>query len=445
MRSTLLKATAALMVTLVAWTTQAAPQGPTFTNLVIQGFLKNNLGTAINGSLTTVTMTVNQNGSPIASFAANQTLVVSNGAYSHSLTIPADAFYNGGAGAVTVAVSVPAQTLTNSQTLSFTLNSATVPTAFVAERVAPVNTTDTTIGGSIAVGKVVVLGQDGKLPAVDGGNITNISGSVISGSISSATVPASQLTSGSFPVGVSIPASQITAGALPSGISILPTSLSGGTIPSSVMVLPASISVGTLPVGVSLPLGNLVAGTLPSNVSVPLANLDAGTLPSNVSLPLASLVAGTLPANVSVLPTNMSIGTLPTHVSVPDANIYPSVQALTQGAGNITTANGARVIMLTTSANVSVTTINGCNSGLYAQGSILTLIVAGGSGAHSVAFVDTPVATATADSIVVLAAANYATAATANGTARGSTYQIMCTTLVGTRKWVEISRSINSN
>ncbi|HMN69716.1 MAG TPA: LCCL domain-containing protein, partial [Bdellovibrionales bacterium] len=103
-------------------------------------------------------------------------------------------------------------------------------------------------------------------------------------------------------------------------------------------------------------------------------------------------------------------------------------------------ANGAGTILLTqTSGTSGVTTITGCDSGLYAQGQRLTIVVVGRA-AGTLTLSDTAVGTATADSMVLSGSLSIS-----NPTAVGSTLTLMCTTIDSTKRWVELARSWNVN
>ncbi|MGZ3723534.1 MAG: hypothetical protein ACXVA9_11415, partial [Bdellovibrionales bacterium] len=116
----------------------------------------------------------------------------------------------------------------------------------------------------------------------------------------------------------------------------------------------------------------------------------------------------------------------------------------TGGAFNITTADGSSAIFFTVNtSNTTTATINGCSTGVYPQGALLTVIVVGGGGAFSWTVTNATMAALAVDQILLNGAVTYATAATANGTARGSSLTLMCSTVNAVKAWVEVGRNIH--
>lgn len=156
-----------------------------------------------------------------------------------------------------------------------------------------------------------------------------------------------------------------------------------------------------------------------------------------------ALTAGSTSGSISVTPGATS-GTF-----TGTKTYQGGVQAITTltGANQTLALDGSEVVTITATSGAGATTVQtltGCNSGLYPNGGKVTLVVIGNSGAGTVGFVDTTVATATPDLMTLNAAANLVSGA-ANGVGRGVSLTLMCLNFVGVKKWVEVGRSANSN
>lgn len=125
-----------------------------------------------------------------------------------------------------------------------------------------------------------------------------------------------------------------------------------------------------------------------------------------------------------------------------DKGFRPGAESISHSGSSITPTMGANILLLTLTGGGAISTITGCNSELYAQGQSVTIILVGATGGYSFSFSDTSVGSLTTDSIVLTGAYSVSSA---NGTGRGSTLTLVCTTIDGVKKWVEVSRSINSN
>jgi hypothetical protein len=185
------------------------------------------------------------------------------------------------------------------------------------------------------------------------------------------------------------------------------------------------------------------AGTYGANVSISGGNsatTGATALGGNITLSGGLSTAGTGGGIYIVPGTGGTKGVF----AGTKAAYSGGVQALTGTGGAYTiAADGSSLIRFTAGTSATTTaTITGCNSGLYPQGAILTIMVVGG-GAWAMNYTDTAVAAATADQIVLSGA--YATGATTSTTARGSTITLMCTTVITNKVWVEVARMINAS
>jgi hypothetical protein len=123
-----------------------------------------------------------------------------------------------------------------------------------------------------------------------------------------------------------------------------------------------------------------------------------------------------------------------------------SSQSVSIGSGATTfAADGSGIVLMTESGGSAsnISTITGCNSGAVRQGQVIKFIaIVFTSGA--IAFIDTAVGTATADSIII--AGNTSTNNIVLSAATvGSSFTLICTTIASTKRWVEISRSLNTN
>jgi len=280
----------------------------------------------------------------------------------------------------------------------------------------------------------------GTLPAISGANLTNLSAANLTGTLPALSganltnLPAANLT-GTLPALdgsalTNLNATNLASGTVPA--ARIPTTLSGATTFSAAgtaLTVTNNASVGgTLGVTGNTTLGGTL--TLPNTATI----TSAGTTSAAVTISATGAGGG-----VTITP-NAASGTF-----TGSKGYAGGTQSVTGTGGAYNPAGDGSAVMLFTAntSNTTIATISGCNSGLYAQGQMLTFILVGGGGAFSVTFTDTAVGTATADAITLSAA--YATGAFASTTARGSTLQLVCTTIAGTKKWVEVSRSINAN
>ncbi len=155
----------------------------------------------------------------------------------------------------------------------------------------------------------------------DGSQITNVAAANISGNLTNANIPATRITAGALPSGITLPATQITAGNLPSGVN-LPGSQITGNIPA------ASVS-GNL-TAANIAATRITAGALPSGVTLPATQLTSGSLPAGITLPATQLtgivdngIVGGLSANAIVFAdsTGNKITNDTTKISLSGSNV----------------------------------------------------------------------------------------------------------------------------
>lgn len=109
------------------------------------------------------------------------------------------------------------------------------------------------------------------------------------------TLAATQLTSGAIPAGVTLAATQLTTGAIPAGVTLAASQLSAGTVPAGVVVDGSLISTGTVAaarLGVGYNAASLGGTNLAPGVAVNSAQVSSG-------YPASQLAAGTFAAGVT--------------------------------------------------------------------------------------------------------------------------------------------------
>jgi hypothetical protein len=146
---------------------------------------------------------------------------------------------------------------------------------------------------------------------------------------------------------------------------------------------------------------------------------------------------------------NVGIGTTAPGVPL-EVNGLAKVKGLasasqTVGLSSVSTfaADGSGVILLTqTTGTNTIGTITGCNSGAVGQGQIVNVIAVGWA-AGSTVLSDTAVGSAIADNMILNS--NVTFTLVSSLATRGSSIQLLCTTINSVKAWVEVGRSANTN
>lgn len=230
--------------------------------------------------------------------------------------------------------------------------------------------------GFNAASELVQLDSSGKLPALDGSALTNVTASAIA-------------------------ANNVTAGTLGTSVKITTANINPGFNGASELVqLDGSAHLPALNASAltSLTPANLSAGQLPTNVTITTANVAPGL---NGASELVQFDASThYPAAngsaiTSLTAANIAAGQLPTTVQVTTANITPGFNGANEivqlnGSGNLPALNAAALTSLT-AANISAGTLGpaviassvaatGVTAGNYGDANNIPVITVGGDG-----------------------------------------------------------------
>ena len=112
------------------------------------------------------------------------------------------------------------------------------------------------------------------------------------------------------------------------------------------------------------------------------------------------------------------------------------------GSSSLDSDGRGVITVMQMSGTSTIGTITGCDSGVVAQGQVVTLVAVFWA-AGSTILTDTAITSATADSMV-LSGSGSLTLVNSTTTV-GSSIQLLCTSIGGVKRWVEIGRSANTN
>ncbi|MCX6109626.1 MAG: hypothetical protein NTZ90_08510 [Proteobacteria bacterium] len=353
-----------------------------------------------------------------------------------------------------------------------------------------------TLPTGVNANQIPLLGTGGTLPAVDGSLLTNLNGSRLSAS--SLNLSTSTAVAGTLPIALggtglaSTPANGqlligngtgFTLAALTGGTGINVASAAGSiTLNATADASLKLTKAGDTMTGVlNLPANGLVAGTNQlvlsggGNVGIgsatPAGTLDvqggtngAGTSGINIILTAQNGGSGTASGgNIILTPGTANgtgtVGRVGIGSASPTATLDVNGTARALGfanqsgtflavagstAGTIASSvPAAGLILLTSTGAGTITTVAGCNSGTIAQGQIVNIVAASWVTPGFTILTDTGIATATADSMAL--AGNSPGTLVTSATTVGSSISLLCTTIAGIKKWIEMARSLNAN
>jgi hypothetical protein len=147
-----------------------------------------------------------------------------------------------------------------------------------------------------------------QIPSLTGTWGKTIDGALLANAITSATLAAANVTSGTFISGVILPPAQLASGAIAGGVTLGAAALTAGAIPVGVTLGAAALTAGAIPAGVTIAGSALTSAISAANVP----GLDATKIISGVlaagqipNLPATIITSGTFaPAQIPGLDTS---------------------------------------------------------------------------------------------------------------------------------------------